>query len=685
MAPLVQVNDQTEKRIVLVYNSDSGVYQALDFSKLDDIESLLRDGIEVRLTGVNTINVDVTGGNLTVSDTVDVHNHPASPIYVATVSGVSGIFVNNFPSIQNVTGSVTGSMYVTNFPATQNVTGSVTGSMYVTNFPATQNVTGTITGAVSIVNFPAVQNVTGNISIVSDPAQISTVQLGGTSTSAFGRLLVAESEPMVQAYGNRIYDNRVWQRTSYNGNLTNNIRTASGMAIVTNSTGVIAYADLRSRTVLSYQPGISADAKFTAIFDTPKTGILQYVGIINNEEGLAFGYSGLNFGILHRYDGAQELQKLTVTNASSAGTRNATVKLNGYNNTVSITGNTTTGLCKELADYFTGYIDSGTFYKSYQLDNSVYFVRQKSGPALGSYTLSGNGITGSFSTFKAGKNPIEDWYMQTGWNIDKMNGSGISLTNFNPQLMNIYNIKFGWLGSLPIQFNLAKDNGQGFNPIHLIPWSNTIKATRPWVNEPRFPFRIRVEKTLGDTSLDTATVKTSSVCGTTEGKITKFAPPFSISSNLRQIDDGGGSNFSDEIPVLSICAAPINIDLNTLDRRRLLIDSINVASVEIPGGNAAAAYLWKLYLGIPKNLQDGRFTQATNYNLIWKDTSATKLVYDSLFLVQHIITNKSTQNIIIFDDPFPVEYGEVLILTATNIDNGSNGAVLCSINGVEDL
>ena len=535
-------------------------------------------------------------------------------------------------------------------------------------------------------NFPAVQNVTGSVTIVSDPAQISTVQLGGTSTSAFGRLLVAESEPMVQAYGNRVYDTRVWQRLSYNGNLTNNITTASGMAIVTNSTGAIAYADLRTRTVLSYQPGISVDAKFTAIFSTPKTGILQYVGIINNEEGLAFGYSGLNFGILHRYDGAQELQKLTVTNASNAGTRNATVKLNGYNNIVSITGNTTTGLCKELADYFTGYIDSGTFYKSYQLDNSVYFVRQKSGPALGSYTLTGNGITGSFSTFKAGKNPIEDWYMQTGWNIDKMNGSGISLMNFNPQLFNIYNIKFGWLGSLPIQFNIAKDDAQGFNPIHLIPWTNTNKAIRPWVNEPRFPFRIRVEKTLGDTSLDTATVKTASVCGTTEGKITKFAPPFSIASNLREINNGPGSNFSNEIPILSICAAPINTDLNTLDRRRLLIDSINVANVEIIGeGNAAAAFLWKLYLGTPRNLQDGRFTQAPNYNLIWKDTSATRLVFDSLFLVQNIITNKSTQNIIIFDDPFPVEFGEVLIVTATNIDNNNDGAVICSINGVEDL
>jgi len=37
------IPDPSEKRISLVYNSDSGAFQALDFSKIDDIESLLRD------------------------------------------------------------------------------------------------------------------------------------------------------------------------------------------------------------------------------------------------------------------------------------------------------------------------------------------------------------------------------------------------------------------------------------------------------------------------------------------------------------------------------------------------------------------------------------------------------------------------------------------------------------------
>jgi hypothetical protein len=43
----INLNDPTEKRISLVYNSDISGFQALDFSKIDGIESLLTSGISV--------------------------------------------------------------------------------------------------------------------------------------------------------------------------------------------------------------------------------------------------------------------------------------------------------------------------------------------------------------------------------------------------------------------------------------------------------------------------------------------------------------------------------------------------------------------------------------------------------------------------------------------------------------
>jgi hypothetical protein len=50
----INLNDPTEKRISLVYNSDISGFQALDFSKIDGIESLLTSGISV------TANVGIT-------------------------------------------------------------------------------------------------------------------------------------------------------------------------------------------------------------------------------------------------------------------------------------------------------------------------------------------------------------------------------------------------------------------------------------------------------------------------------------------------------------------------------------------------------------------------------------------------------------------------------------------------
>jgi len=55
----ININDPSEKRISLVYNSDITGFQALDFSKLDDVESLVRnaypqyDAVELYYNGAN--------------------------------------------------------------------------------------------------------------------------------------------------------------------------------------------------------------------------------------------------------------------------------------------------------------------------------------------------------------------------------------------------------------------------------------------------------------------------------------------------------------------------------------------------------------------------------------------------------------------------------------------------------
>jgi len=609
-------------------------------NNINDIKNLLHDGIRVYLTGINAINVDVTGGEITVSSTVDVHNHPTSAIYAVVVSGVTGVEISNFPTIQGISGNITGN--------------------------------------VSVANFPAIQNVTGNITIISNPAQISTVQLGGNSSTAFGRLMIAQSNPMVQNYASRFNDPRVWQQTVFN---SGTITFGSGMVVVSNGAANTnkSYGALRSRSVLSYQPGVSVDGKFTAIFSTPKTGTLQYIGYINNEEGLAFGYSGLNFGILHRYDGKQEVQKLTITNATAGGTRNATVNLNGYINTISISGSTTTGIAKELADTFTGYKDVYDIYKTYQLNNDVYFVRQVAEAITGTFTATGVGFTGVFTQFQSGKLPNEDWYIQTGWNIDKMNGSGVSAMNLNPQLMNVYNMKYGWLGAWPIQFGIGHENSQGFTPVHLIDWANKPEAVRPWANDPRFPLRIRAEKVKENSNNDIVTVKSSSCMGSTEGPITEFGPTFSLNSEGKTLTAGSAEQL-----ILSVECSAIDTDIKSLNRRRLLFTQINVASYNSSSPPKSDTIKVRVWRGLPYNLKGAQFIADPHYKLIWYDTSASTIQFDSLFNVATFVVPANSSEKYTYVNPLPIEFGEVLIITAQNIGT-NNTTVLASVNGSEDL
>jgi hypothetical protein len=138
--PNINLNDPTEKRISLVYNSDISGFQALDFSKIDGIETLLNSfvvtgenlpsGLKVyqsnlnkdldyasvyisgdaltylssivtsgvSLKGVNTVQVNVTGGSLNVLNEVEIKNDTNNPV---PVSGTVTVIQEKSSSISN--------------------------------------------------------------------------------------------------------------------------------------------------------------------------------------------------------------------------------------------------------------------------------------------------------------------------------------------------------------------------------------------------------------------------------------------------------------------------------------------------------------------------------------------------------------------------------------------------------
>lgn len=134
--------NRADKRIGLVYNSEISGFQAIDFTKIDDIESILRNGIDAKnlnqltysdllapsgvvvyqanlnkdldnitsvisgdalnylsglvfegisLKGLNTVNVNVTGGSLNILNEVEIKNESDNPIPVSGVININNV------------------------------------------------------------------------------------------------------------------------------------------------------------------------------------------------------------------------------------------------------------------------------------------------------------------------------------------------------------------------------------------------------------------------------------------------------------------------------------------------------------------------------------------------------------------------------------------------------------------
>jgi len=168
-------------------------------------------GIQTITGSVTVNNFPITQSvkiDQTIILPVSVSNFPTIQTVTGTVHFDNAnlpVSVSNFPSVQTVTGSVslseiaviTGSVTVNNptvFPTTQsvklvdigtNVTQSVTGTVSVNNFPSIQTISGTVhfdnaNLPVSVSNFPSVQIITGSVGI----SQIVSIT-GSTAVNNF--------------------------------------------------------------------------------------------------------------------------------------------------------------------------------------------------------------------------------------------------------------------------------------------------------------------------------------------------------------------------------------------------------------------------------------------------------------------------------------------------------------------
>ena len=277
---------------------------------------------------------------------------------------------------------------------------------------------------------------------------------------------------------------------------------------------------IQSTKRLRYRPGQGAVARFTSTFSTGVANSIQIAGVGHPEDGIYFGYSGQNFGILHSRAGIREVRTVTLTNPASVAGALA-ITLNGVNFTANVTNSA--NLARTAYEISTGTYNGWTVEPT---QSGCVFLASSVGGKNGSFLLSGQSTlaTGSFSQTRSGVALTENWITQDNWNIDTADGNGPSAMNLDPTKGNVYQIGYQYLGYGAITFqieNAAEGNNPDFVSVHSISYPNS--NTTPSFRNPSFPFTASAYSMGSTTNLD---VKVGSFAGFIEGQKILNGPQF---------------------------------------------------------------------------------------------------------------------------------------------------------------
>ncbi len=295
--------------------------------------------------------------------------------------------------------------------------------------------------------------------------------------------------------------------------------TADGMFSINSGTTIYSQAIIQGRKRLRYRAGQGIVGRFTTLFTAPVASSYQLVGLGHAESGIYIGYGNTSnladtsFGILHVTGGKREIKTLTVTTGATSAS-NVTITLNGTPFTVPVTNaSNIQRTVYEIATY-TGY----TGWKAFHVGATVVFVSNSSGVTAGTQTFSA-GTTGAAATIvqtRAGVASTDTFYPQSGWNGDKLDGTGASGVTIDKTKLNIWQINIGYLGTdatvIKCKVSSVNSNNSTWVTVNTINFPNS--RTTPIYSNPSFPFTMAVYSAGSTTNL---TVKCASTAGFIEG------------------------------------------------------------------------------------------------------------------------------------------------------------------------
>ena len=276
-----------------------------------------------------------------------------------------------------------------------------------------------------------------------------------SNRSAFGDLLSESMEPISQISAQYGILSGVETYNATGGTVS----TSDNMYVCSTGTSVGGYGVIRTKRPTIYREGQGLMARFTAIFDTNAVAnSLQFAGLFNVQDTIAFGYRGTDFGIIFDNYGAQEIRKLTFT-AATSGTFSLT--LNSVQYDITLSSGTNALNAYEVETWLNA---NQSIWDAEQVGDSVFLRNKNAAVANGTYLATGAGFTGTLTQEQAGAAKTESTILEADWN-------GESCT-FDKSKGNVFMIKVSYLGFGPISFFILDSESGLFKRVHTIKYQN---------------------------------------------------------------------------------------------------------------------------------------------------------------------------------------------------------------------
>lgn len=343
-------------------------------------------------------------------------------------------------------------------------------------------------------------------------AKLSGPTIAGQVT-AFGEPLAISPTAVIQL--DAIYGTTTDVIQTYSNGTGSSAGSTNQIFRVESGTTQGGYGVLRSKRFMRYRPGQGIVTRFTAAFTQGVAGSLQFAGLANQENRVAFGYDGDRFGIVRSTGGKATILLMTITTAPNA-TQTATITLNGVPYTVALSNTSAEVAVQTIVNRVGGY--GGWLIQ--QTDGAALWLAPTLGPMNGTFSFTSTGnATATFTVKQAGVAQTNYWTYQEDWNIDRMDGSNTIDTNpsgmtLDPTKLNVYQIAMRWLGVGAISYALEDQASGTLVYVHREHYTN--QHNTPHIANPSFKITYGAYNTTNTTNL---TVTGASMYGAVEGTI----------------------------------------------------------------------------------------------------------------------------------------------------------------------